>query len=138
MVALKHKLSYLDNGQVDLPLWLAEIKVIPHLHDFALIEQAGYFARDASKGLTTFYGQPCLEQGLEMARIIVDLKLDAEAVTAAILLSTFQHTKLKLDTFATTFTPGVAKLIQSVRQMDAIHSLQRSKTRDHVQIDRYR
>jgi GTP pyrophosphokinase len=138
MVALKHKFSYLENGEIDLPHWLEHVKTVHHLEKIDTIEKASLYAKESSKGLTTFYGQPCIEQGLEMAEIVLDLKLDQEAVAAAILLSTFQHTKIKIETVAETMGEGVAKLIRSVRQMDAIHSIQKSKVRDQTQIDRYR
>jgi GTP pyrophosphokinase len=138
MVALKHKFSYLENGEIDLPFWLDHVKTVHHLEKTDLIEKACLLAKDTSKGLTTFYGQPCIEQGLEMAEIVMDLKLDQEAVAAAIMLSTLQHTKLTLESVSTSLNEGVTKLIRSVQQMDAIHNLQKSKVRDQTQIDRYR
>jgi GTP pyrophosphokinase len=138
MVALKHKFNYLENGEIDVEYWLNHAKTSHHLEKNDLIEAACLLAKETSKGLTTFYGQPCIEQGLEMAEIVMDLKLDQEAIAASIMLSTILHTKLNLETVAEKLGDGVAKLIRSVQQMDAIHNMQKTKVRDQTQIDRYR
>lgn len=138
MVSLKHKFSYLESGELDLSAWFTHVNHSYHLDKIDLIEKAALFTQVATKGLTTFYGQPCLEQGLEMAEIILSLKLDQEAVAATIALSSVQHTNLSLDKVSEALGEPVAKLIKSVQQMDAIHNLQKSKARDQTQIDRYR
>jgi GTP pyrophosphokinase len=140
MVSIKQRFPYLDDGEIDLETWLIQIKSTHHLDKIDLIEKAALFAKTASKGLTTFYGQPCIEQGLEMAQIILNLKLDQEAVAAAILMSSVQHTKLSLETVSEKIGENVTKLIRGVQQMDAIRSLQKKddKSRDQIQIDRLR
>jgi GTP pyrophosphokinase len=140
MVSIKQKFEYHENGEINLTAWLDQIRNLYHLEKTDTIEQAAILANDASKGLTTFYGQPRIEQGLEMAEIILNLKLDHEAVAAAILMSSVQHTKLSPENVAEKLGENVTKLIRGVQQMDAIQSLQKkeSKSRDQIQIDRLR
>jgi GTP pyrophosphokinase len=138
MVSLKHKFSYLEDGELDLTTWLNHARTNYRLTDTATLEKACQLAKTSGKGLTTFYGQPSLEHGLEMAEIILSLKLDQDAVAAGIMLSSVQLTKLTAEDVCEKLSPEVGKLIQSVLQMDAIHGLQKTQGRDQAHIDRYR
>jgi GTP pyrophosphokinase len=104
-----------------------------------LVSQASQFAETSSKGLTTFYGQPVLEQSLEMAKIIHDLKLDPEAVAAAILTSVVQHTRTNTEIIKEKFGENIANLVSSFQQMSAINNLvNATRERDQTQKDRLR
>jgi GTP pyrophosphokinase len=140
MVSIKHKFTYLEEGDIDLESWLIKIKHGYHLNNTDVIEKAAKLAKQTSKGLTTFYGQPCIEQGLEMAEIILGLKLDENAIAAAIMISTVRNTKPATEQIIETINENVAKLIHGVQQMDNIHTLQQSaeNPRDQTQIDRFR
>ncbi len=140
MVTIKQKFSYLEHGEIDLSSWFFYVKDTYHFDNIDIIEKAALIAKETSKGLTTFYGQPCIEQGLEMAEIIAGLKLDQEAIAAAIMVSTIRNTKLTIEAVADKLGEGVAKLIRGVLKMDAINNLQKSaeKARDQTQIDRFR
>lgn len=137
MVTMKQKFIFLPDGTVDVETWLIKIKTHYHLENTDLVSKTCYFAKSVSKGLTTFYGQPCIEQGLEMAEIILDLKLDQEAVAAAIITSTIQHTKLDVETITKQLGDDVGNLISGVQKMNAIRGLHK-ENRDHTQIDRLR
>lgn len=138
MVAVKQTFSYLPNGDVDIDAWLQKVNDQYHLKNTDLIVKACRLAETLSKGMTTFYGQPCIEQGLEMAEIILDLKLDQEAVAAAIISSTVQHTKTPIETIQEQLGETIKKLITSMIQMDVINNLVKAKSRNQTQIDRLR
>ncbi len=140
MVSVKKKFIYLENGSVDTESWLNKIKISSHLHSFELISKACHLAEKTSQGLTTFYGQPCIEQGLEMAEIMLDLKMDQQAISAAIMISCIHHTKLSLDQVTKELNVDVTKLILGVQQMEVVQSLQKtgSKAHEPTQIDRLR
>ncbi len=134
MVTIKQKFSH-DTQSVDT--WLAHInQAHPHLKNIDLIRQATQLAQVSSEGLTTFYGQPCLEQSLEMAEILLEMKLDSIAIAAAMIVSTVEHTSLSVDTLKKELNEDVAKLVQGVLQMNVLDNLQES--RDKTQIDRIR
>lgn len=139
MVKVKQKFEYLADGNLDIEHWFEKIKTHYQLTEINLIKKAVDIAQHTSTGLTTFYGQPCLEQGIEMAEIILDLKLDQDAVAAAILLSTMQHTNLKLETITEKLNDRVTKLISGVLQMNVFRGLASTdKAKNQIQIDRLR
>ncbi|MDR3477017.1 MAG: bifunctional (p)ppGpp synthetase/guanosine-3',5'-bis(diphosphate) 3'-pyrophosphohydrolase [Gammaproteobacteria bacterium] len=139
MVSVKQKFQYLENGDIDLESWLAKTNAAYPLQNTGIIEKACLLAKESSKGLSTFYGQTCIEQSLEMGEIIESLKLDQEAVAAAIMMSSMRHTKLPIEKVQERLGDGPTKLILGVQQMDAIHNLQNAeKARDQIQIDRMR
>jgi GTP pyrophosphokinase len=138
MAANKKKLPLLPTGNIDIKTWVNNTKKNHSLSDIDLIEKAVIFAESASTGLTTFYGQPCIEQGLEMAEIMLGLKLDEEAIAASIITSTLQHTKYNLDTIAEQLNANIAKLASGVLQMNVITTLTTKKNRDSLQTDRLR
>lgn len=136
MVTVKQKFTYLSDGSIDIESWLAEIQQRHnHLLNIDLIRHATQLAKNSSEGLTTFYGQACLEQGMEMAEILLEMKLDQDAVSAAIMTSTMQHTSLSIETVQEKLNEPVAKLIDSVLQMNVLNNL---KARDKTQLDRLR
>ena len=140
MVAVKEKFPHLPDGNLDVDAWLQQTAKKYALPDFELIKKAALLAKTASQGLTTFYGQPCLEQGLEMAEILLDLKMDVDAVSASILVSSLNEAHLTLETVKENFNDIVAKLISGVKQTNIMNTLQTNinKTRDMTQIDRLR
>lgn len=138
MVAVKKKWSYLPDGTIDIENWLQQMVDAHQLKDIQLLRQAYQLAEKTAKGLTTFYGQPCIEQGLEMAALILNLKLDQEAGAAALLISVAQTTTLAPETIKTELNEPIAKLVSGVLQLNVINSLAKIKSRDQLQIDRLR
>lgn len=138
MVAIKKKLSYLPDGTIDIENWLQQMVEAHQLKDTQLLQKAYHLAEKTSKGLTTFYGQPCIEQGLEMSAIILNLKLDPDAAAAAMLISIAQTTTLTPETIKTELNDDIAKLVSGVLQLNVINSLAKIKSRDQLQIDRLR
>ncbi len=140
MAAIKQKFPHLPDGNVDIETWLQKIKTTYSLENIELLSRICSLAQTTSKGMTTFYGQPCIEQGLEMAEIILNLKLDQEAIAAAVMTSTIQHVHLGMETIVTQLSEGTAKLIAGVEQMNAISNLTKNidKNRDQTQTDRLR
>jgi GTP pyrophosphokinase len=140
MVAINKKFPTLPDGTVDIPAWLEYLSIASPFDNIDLITKTILLADKTSKGLTTFYGQPCIEQSLELAEITIDLKLDEEAVAASILIPTIMHTQLSIDTIKETINEPVAKLVMGVQQMDTLNILLPNikKSRNEIQIDRLR
>ncbi len=138
-INLKHKFNYLPDGNVDTQAWLQKINDEHQPHGLDLIKKAVNLAEGAGQGITTFYGQTCLEQGLEMAELILELKLDQDAVAAAILTSTIQHTNLKLEFITDRVSENVTKLVHSVIQMNTLNTMTTvEQSKNSAQIDRLR
>src|SRR5438045_3463321 len=101
MVTVKKTFPREADGSVNLAAWLTHFRQYPHLQNNPLIEQAARFAATRSQGLTTFYGQPCLEQGLEMADLLLEMQLDADTAAAAIMTGTARQTHLDEEMLTT-------------------------------------
>lgn len=136
MVAIKQNLPRLADGTIDLETWLTDSQALYHLDQMELIKKSVEMAHQASLGLTTFYGQPCIEQGLSMAEILLELQLDQESIAAAIIMSTLENTQIADEDIEKKLSPDVMKLIHGVNQMNVINTLHQN--RDKTQIDRLR
>jgi len=139
MVTVKQKFHYLPNGSIDIEYWLNQTEELDHLDEIDLIRRAIQLAQTSSEGLTTFYGQPCLEQSLEIAEILLEMHLDQTAIAAAIIASTIQHTRVSIESVQAQLGEPVAKLVHGVIQMNMLNNLQGArKSRDKTQLDRLR
>jgi GTP pyrophosphokinase len=138
MVAIKSKFTRVQDGSIDLPLWLQQIAAHYHFKNTNQLDAACRFIDTSCKGLTTFYGQPCIEQSLEMAEIILDLSHDQEAAAAAIISSGLHYAPIKQETIQTEFGENIAKLVHGISKIAIVNTLAKVQTRDHTQIDRLR
>ncbi len=140
MVAKQFKT--LANGNIDIEHWLLSQKESGLLSniDIELIQKAAFLTATICAGQTTFYGQPLLAHALEMAEIILSLKLDSDAVAASILVNAIQHANLSIDTIKQQINESTAKLVQNEQQMNILNTVLANikKTRDQTQIDRLR
>lgn len=123
MIKVKDKFPRHEDGSLDIELWLQKIQTTYSLPSIDLLKHACELAASASKGLTTFYGQPCLEQGIEMAEMVLALKLDQEAVAAAIVFSTAQQAHLSHEAISKQLGEPIWKLVSSVLQLNVINSM---------------
>ncbi len=136
MVKTKPKFPYLSDGSIDIPAWIDKIKNTYQLNDLPLLIQACILAQDLTQGLTTFYGQACLEHGLETAEIIFQLKLDQETAAAAIISTAVQLTPAAVEIIRKKLGETILKLAMGVQQIDM--TLQQQQSRNTNQIDKIR
>jgi len=135
MVTVKQTFPKLSDGSINLDAWLTHFRRYVQLKDITSIKQAAEFTRTASLGLTTFYGQPFLEQGLEMADILLDMHLDADTAASAIVIGIARQVKLDHDVLKKNLGESITKLVQDVLHMDMLDTLQ---ARGQIQLDRLR
>lgn len=138
MVTLKQKFHYLPDHSIDIESWLDDVSKHTYLKDISLIRRAADLAATSSKGLTTFYGQPYIEQGLSMAEILLDMRLDQDSIAAAVITSTAEHTTITIETIQEKLGESVAKLVQSVLKINVLNNLQSKGARSKTQLDRLR
>jgi len=140
MVEKKSLYSYSPDGQLDLPAWVENIQHHYQFEDNRLIEKAAELTRQFSKGLTTFYGKPCLEQGLEIAEIILHLQLDPAAVAAAMLTTVMSYAHVTPEKISEHLNEEVLQLLKGVEQMETLREIQKNivSNHDYTQIDRMR
>src|SRR5690554_1230288 len=125
MVQVRTEQPVSQDGSIDLPSWVAQIIAVDPLLDAQRLLNACEFARDAEQEAKETHnvwaeGASSLQIGLEIAQILVDLKLDQETLVAAILYRTVREGKAPLGEIERLFGPVVSKLIDGVLRMAAI------------------
>jgi GTP pyrophosphokinase len=140
MVDKKALFSLTPDGNIDLQAWLNKIQHAYHLDDINLIRTASELTEQFSKGLTTFYGKSCLEQGLEIAEIVLQLQLDQAAVAAAMLSTVMSYAHVTPEKITEHLNDEILQLLKGVQQMETLRQIQKEivQRHDYTQIDRLR
>jgi len=139
MVKINNSISMLDNGKIDADAWLLHTAQNSNIKNNDLIKKALVLSEKINKGLTTFYGQSCFEQGLEIADILLDLKLDDKAIAAAMLSTIPEITKQTKETITNDLDPEVLKILNAFIQLKAINVLSSpNQKRSQTQTDKLR
>lgn len=138
MVKSKEKYNYLPDGTVDIDKWLENMKKSHQLDDTMLLSQTCSLTKKLAQGLTTFYGLPCIEQGLEVAEVLLSLKLDQETASAGIISGALTVTEPTEELIRKELGDNIAKLIAGIRKIDVVTALQKQKSGNHIQIDKIR
>ncbi|NLC09754.1 MAG: bifunctional (p)ppGpp synthetase/guanosine-3',5'-bis(diphosphate) 3'-pyrophosphohydrolase, partial [Gammaproteobacteria bacterium] len=125
MVQVRSQHPLNADGSIDLPRWVAHLLEVDEDLNAANLLQACEFARDAELKAHAAQniwpdGSSSLQAGLEIAQILVDLKLDEETLIAAILYRTVRENKATIMEVEQQFGSTVAKLIDGVLRMAAI------------------
>lgn len=136
MVAIKQQFSYLADGSIDTDAWLNKVTTTYHLTNNSLLQRALRLTQAHSTALVTFYGISCLQQSLEMAEILLSMKLDQDAVTAAMLASILPYTELPLEDINAEVGAAVIKLMQNVVQLNTLSQIKASELRSATQLER--
>jgi len=116
MVKAKQKYVHVED-------WLEAVKSNPQIKDTALLAKACALNQQLAQGLTTFYGQPYLEQGLEVADILLSLKLDQETAAAGILCGVMALPHPTEDQLKAELGDTVTQLIMGMLKIDSISAL---------------
>lgn len=139
MVKTIAKFQYTEDGHLDTNAWLSAMQTKHHLQDTSVLAKACAFTQTATQGLTTFYGQPYLEKGLDVAEVILHLKLDQETAAAGIIANGATLTRVMEEQIKKEFGDTISKLVAGVQQMSIIPSLQKQQQdRNQLQADKIR
>jgi len=120
MVKIKNSLYLNDDSSINLEAWLHHAAMQRNQDDFQLIRQACILSQIVGETKITPTNVSCLQQGLTMAEILLDLHLDKETVAAALIYSSVNYAELCPETIHEHLGPQVTKLIEGTKQMDAI------------------
>lgn len=85
-----------------------------------LIEKAYEFAAEAHKDQFRKTGEPFIVHPVEVALILVDLRMDAETICAALLHDTVEDSEVPLETIEAEFNEQVAQLVDGVTKITRI------------------
>ncbi len=86
----------------------------------AMLARAFSFAQEAHDGQLRKSGEPFINHPLEVAKILADLRMDAETVCAAILHDTVEDTKVTPEDVEREFGPDVRQLVEGVTKITRI------------------
>ncbi len=95
------------------------LEALPNLspNDRSLVERAYYKAEKAHDGQRRKSGEPYFTHCVAVAHILADLKLDAEAVAAALLHDTLEDTPVTYEELRSEFGEKVATLVDGVSKL---------------------
>ena len=99
-----------------------------------LVRRAFVIARDAHEGQTRSSGEPYITHPVAVACIIAEMKLDHEAVMAALLHDVIEDTPYTEEQLANEFGSSVADIVQGVSKLDKI----KFRTRQEAQVENFR
>lgn len=87
-------------------------------HDIELIEDAYNWARELHDGQYRISGEPYIIHPVEVARILVDLKLDKDTIIAAFLHDILEDTDTTAEQMCNKFGQDVVNLVQGVTKLN--------------------
>lgn len=113
---------------------IAEIKRYHPSKDLSLVERAYKLAREAHGEQKRKSGEPYIIHPLCVAKILAELELDLESITAGLLHDVVEDTKYTLAQISEMFNPDVALLVDGVTKLSNIEY----SSREEMQAENYR
>lgn len=98
------------------------------------VKRAYVIARDAHEGQTRSSGEPYITHPVAVASIIAEMKLDQEAVIAALLHDVIEDTPYTEEELAAEFGQSVADIVQGVSKLDKL----KFRTRQEAEVANFR
>ena len=129
MVKVREDHPLLHDGSLDVQGWIESIRQAYDIKDTTTIEKAVLLAKKIADDAVlnrTYWSVDSVQMGLEMAQILLDLRLDTESIVAAILYRAVREGRIPLAKIEAEFGGEVAKLIEGVLRMAAISAIQNS------------
>lgn len=102
--------------------------------DVAFIYRAYEFAEKAHKGQFRKSGEPYIVHPVQVAGILVDLKMDPVTIASGFLHDVAEDTSVTIDTIKSTFSPEVADLVDGVTKLGKI----KYKSKEAIQAENHR
>ncbi|MCT7360823.1 MAG: GTP diphosphokinase [Thalassobium sp.] len=130
MVKVRDDHPLLHDGSLDVSRWLDSIQQAYDVKDPETLGRALTLAKQLSDEAIvnrTYWSIDSVQMGIEMAQILLDLRLDTESLVAAILYRAVREGRLALQRVERDFGAEVAKLIEGVLRMAAISAIQNSR-----------
>ena len=91
------------------------------------IMNAYAFGAEAHKGQTRQSGEPYISHPVAVAQELADMRLDSQAIEAAILHDVVEDTSASIDDIKDQFGPDVASLVDGVSKLDQIEFRSRAE-----------
>src|SRR5690625_4189214 len=102
--------------------------------DVVFIYRAYEFAKEAHKDQFRKSGEPYIVHPVQVAGILVDLKMDPVTIASGFLHDVAEDTSVTIDTIKSTFSPEVADLVDGVTKLGKI----KYKSKEAIQAENHR
>ncbi|MCC6904605.1 MAG: bifunctional (p)ppGpp synthetase/guanosine-3',5'-bis(diphosphate) 3'-pyrophosphohydrolase [Anaerolineae bacterium] len=103
-------------------------------HEMAILQKAYDFAREAHKGQKRKSGEDFFVHCIEVARILVDLRMDVPVIAAGLLHDVVEDTAITLEDLNREFGAEIRRLVDGVTKLDQVplntDSTSRGRDRD--------
>ncbi|MFT6422710.1 MAG: GTP pyrophosphokinase [Thalassolituus sp.] len=129
MVKVREDHPLLHDGSLDIDRWLETIRQASDIRKPEELRNALILAKqlsDEAIANRTYWSIDSVQMGIEMAQILIDLRLDNASIISAILYRAVREGRLSLKKVERQFGEEVAKLIEGVLRMAAISAIQNS------------
>ena len=129
MVKVREDHPLLHDGSLDIDRWLETIRQTSDIRKPEELRNALMLAKqlsDEAIANRTYWSIDSVQMGIEMAQILIDLRLDNASIISAILYRAVREGRLSLKKVERQFGEEVAKLIEGVLRMAAISAIQNS------------
>lgn len=137
MVMVASALLPITNNNVDIEKWLETVETEFKANEVAEIRKACAFVQNDFDNVTTPIQLNCINNGLEIANVLLNLALDAESLIAAILYPALQYAEITVADLEEELSQPVIKLLKATLQMDSFGDIQQSDS-SGSQLDNYR
>ncbi|TNC92143.1 GTP diphosphokinase [Thalassolituus sp.] len=130
MVKVREDHPLLHDGSLDIDRWIEDIRCTTHMKEPEVLRDALMLAKqlsDEAIANRTYWSIDSVQMGIEMAQILIDLRLDNASIIASLLYRAVREGRLSLQKVERQFGAEVAKLIEGVLRMAAISALQNSR-----------
>jgi len=118
----------------DINLLVEEASAYLKPRDVEHVREAIEFSRAAHQGQTRQSGDPYISHPIAVARILATLRLDVQAIIAALLHDVVEDTSITTEQVAEKFGKPVAKLVDGLSKLDRIQF----ETREDAQAENFR
>lgn len=138
MVKVKDSPYLAPDGTILVESWLQQAAALRPARDMQIIRNACVLSKLAGEEHPAPTNVSCLQQGLTMAEILLDLHLDADTIAAALVYNSVRYAGLNSEDVREHLGEQVEKLVRGTIQMDAIHSLPGLDLENHSQLENVR
>ncbi len=90
--------------------------------DLDLVQHAYALAEEAHRGVLRQSGEPYIEHPLTVAKILADMRIDAQGIAAALLHDVVEDTRFTLEDIRLQFGPGIAAVVDGVTKFNAFEN----------------
>ena len=113
---------------------LAQLRVYHPSPDINMVQRAFVFAEQHHRPQRRKNGDPYIGHPVAVAKIVAELKLDEEAICAALLHDTIEDTDASFEDISEVFNPNIADLVDGVTKLNKI----RFRSKEERQAENFR